>query len=91
MVSAAGTSTFKQTAIRTVSGVSTKSAAISDSNDESIAIPFIRYDAYHSNIPSICPDAVEFLNSIKQKIGVISVCGKYRTGKSYLMNKLFFE
>jgi septin family protein len=25
------------------------------------------------------------------KIGVVAVCGKYRTGKSYLMNKLFLQ
>ena len=25
------------------------------------------------------------------KLGVVAVCGKYRTGKSYLMNKLFVE
>jgi hypothetical protein len=24
-------------------------------------------------------------------MGVVSVCGKYRTGKSYLLNKLFLE
>ncbi len=24
-------------------------------------------------------------------MGVISVCGKYRTGKSYILNKLFME
>lgn len=24
-------------------------------------------------------------------MGIISVCGKYRTGKSYLLNKLFME
>ena len=31
------------------------------------------------------------MSSLTQKIGVISVCGKYRTGKSYLLNKLFLE
>jgi GTPase Era involved in 16S rRNA processing len=25
------------------------------------------------------------------KLGVVAVCGKYRTGKSYLLNKLFIE
>jgi hypothetical protein len=29
--------------------------------------------------------------TIDDKIGIISVCGKYRTGKSYLLNKLFME
>jgi septin family protein len=39
----------------------------------------------------INPKAVEFLSSIKGKVGVIAICGKYRTGKSYIMNKLFIE
>jgi septin family protein len=37
------------------------------------------------------PEAVEFLSLIKGKMGVIAVCGKYRTGKSYILNKLFME
>ncbi len=38
------------------------------------------------------PEAAEFLQSIGNvKIGVVAVCGKYRTGKSYLLNKLFVE
>jgi hypothetical protein len=40
---------------------------------------------------NISQEAIEFLSGIEGKIGVISVCGKYRTGKSYLMNKLFME
>jgi len=34
------------------------------------------------------PKAIEFLNSIKEDIIVVSVVGKARTGKSYLMNLL---
>lgn len=38
------------------------------------------------------PEAEEFLLSLKDiKLGVVAVCGKYRTGKSYLLNKLFVE
>jgi len=38
------------------------------------------------------PEAGEFLQSLKDiKLGVVAVCGKYRTGKSYLLNKLFVE
>jgi hypothetical protein len=38
------------------------------------------------------PEAETFLQSLKDiKFGVVAVCGKYRTGKSYLMNKLFVE
>jgi hypothetical protein len=40
----------------------------------------------------INPEAEEFLLSLKEtKLGVVAVCGKYRTGKSYLLNKLFVE
>ena len=40
----------------------------------------------------INPEAEEFLTSLKDiKLGVVAVCGKYRTGKSYLLNKLFIE
>jgi hypothetical protein len=37
------------------------------------------------------PEAAEFLAGLDQKISVIAVCGKYRTGKSYLLNKLFLQ
>ena len=38
------------------------------------------------------PEAGEFLQSLKDvKLGVVAVCGRYRTGKSYLLNKLFVE
>jgi len=37
---------------------------------------------------SVNPKALEFLNSIKDEIIVVSVVGKARTGKSYLMNLL---
>ena len=40
----------------------------------------------------INPEAEEFLQSLADvKLGVVAVCGKYRTGKSYLLNKLFVE
>ncbi|ROJ35280.1 Guanylate-binding protein 4 [Anabarilius grahami] len=36
----------------------------------------------------ICKDAIEFLSRIKEPVVVVSVVGLYRTGKSYLMNRL---
>jgi hypothetical protein len=45
-------------------------------------------------------EAIEFIKSIDEPIGVISkpmfiihiaVCGKYRTGKSYLLNKIILD
>ena len=56
---------------------------------QSVAIPFIMYtieDGFQIN-----PEAVEFMNQIKTKVGIIAICGKYRTGKSYILNKLFME
>jgi GTPase Era involved in 16S rRNA processing len=38
------------------------------------------------------PEAETFLKDLGDlKLGVVAVCGKYRTGKSYLLNKLFVE
>ncbi|XP_038869944.1 guanylate-binding protein 1-like [Salvelinus namaycush] len=34
------------------------------------------------------PEAINYLMGLKQKVVVVSVVGLYRTGKSYLMNKL---
>ena len=34
------------------------------------------------------PSALKILEQIEQKVVVVSVVGLYRTGKSYLMNKL---
>lgn len=36
-------------------------------------------------------EAKEFLSRIKEKVGVISVAGKYRTGKSYLLNRVIID
>ena len=55
-----------------------------------IAIPFIKYDAENQEF-RVHHDAVDFLSKLEGKIGIIAVCGKYRTGKSYLLNKLFME
>ena len=52
-----------------------------------IAITFIILGKFEIN-----PEAAEFLQSLSHvKLGVVAVCGKYRTGKSYLLNKLFIE
>ncbi|XP_039510485.1 guanylate-binding protein 1 [Pimephales promelas] len=36
----------------------------------------------------VCKDAIELLSKIKEPVVVVSVVGLYRTGKSYLMNRL---
>lgn len=57
--------------------------------EENVAIPFISYTPEHGF--KLNDEVVGFLETLQQRIGVISVCGKYRTGKSYLLNKLFLE
>jgi len=39
----------------------------------------------------VSDEAVEFLSSIKEKVGVIVVAGKYRTGKSFLLNRVILN
>ena len=52
-------------------------------------MPFISYTPEEGF--KINDEVTEFLDTLQNKIGVISVCGKYRTGKSYLLNKMFLE
>lgn len=49
------------------------------------AIPLITFDGSFK----VDPQAITYLDSFKTKIGIIAVCGKYWTGKSYILNKLF--
>jgi hypothetical protein len=37
------------------------------------------------------PDALAFLNTIESPLGVIAVAGMYRTGKSYLLNRVLLD
>ncbi|CAG9318600.1 unnamed protein product [Blepharisma stoltei] len=36
-------------------------------------------------------EGLNFLNSIKTKVSVVAVAGKYRTGKSYMLNKIILD
>jgi hypothetical protein len=36
-------------------------------------------------------EAIEFLKSMKERVGVIAVAGKYRTGKSFLLNRIILN
>ena len=50
------------------------------------AIPFIQLEAKGF---SLHPAAKQFLDTLThQEFGVLSVVGRYRTGKSFLLNKL---
>ena len=58
--------------------------------NEPKAIPFITLTP--QNKFEISPEASEFLSSLtSKKIGVISIAGKYRTGKSYFINKVLLN
>lgn len=63
------------------------------SSYQTVAIPFIMYsvDSKNKGGFQLNPEAAEFLGSIRGKLSVIAICGKYRTGKSYILNKLFIE
>ena len=37
------------------------------------------------------PDAIEFISNIPKPISIISIVGLYRTGKSYLLNKMLLN
>lgn len=39
----------------------------------------------------VTPEAREFLTRIKHRLGVIAVAGKYRTGKSFLLNRVIIQ
>lgn len=39
----------------------------------------------------VSEEAVEFLKSLKEKVGVIAVAGKYRTGKSFMLNRVILN
>lgn len=57
--------------------------------DEGHAIPLIMYQEREGF--KITQEGLALLNSIDKKVGVISVAGKYRTGKSYLLNKIILN
>ena len=37
------------------------------------------------------PEAIELLKATKDKIGIIAVAGKYRTGKSFFLNRILLN
>ena len=54
------------------------------------AIPLIMYSS-SSRLFDINPKAVDFLKTLPPPIGIVSVAGRYRTGKSYLLNRVFLN
>lgn len=57
--------------------------------EEGVAIPLILHQEREGF--KLTQEGLDLLNSIDKKIGVISVAGKYRTGKSYLLNKIILN
>lgn len=57
---------------------------------KSEAIQLISYDKINKKF-QFCPEAESFLTRINGPIGVISVAGMYRTGKSYLLNRVILN
>ena|SRR3990167_1431705 len=61
------------------------------------AIPLItiregeRSSVYAETDFNINPEAIEFLKSIPGPIAVVGVAGMYRTGKSFLLNKVILN
>jgi hypothetical protein len=51
-----------------------------------MAIPFIQYDP-DTNKYSLLDEAVQFFEQVEVPFGIITIVGKYRTGKSFFMNQ----
>jgi hypothetical protein len=66
-----------------------KHSKIPHNLSKTLAIPFVLYTPESGF--QIAEEASEFLATLTQTVSVVAVCGKYRTGKSYLMNKLFLN
>lgn len=58
--------------------------------EKSIGIPFISFHDRKGFV--LNPEAEEYLRSVGDtKIGVVSVVGKYRTGKSFFINRVLLN
>jgi hypothetical protein len=53
-------------------------------------LPFIVFD-HETNSFSLTQEAKCLLNKIEGPIGLIAVAGMYRTGKSYLLNRMLLD
>lgn len=57
----------------------------------SISLLFWRVNLKLFIVFEINDEAIEFLKSLSHPLGVISVAGMYRTGKSYLLNRMLLN
>lgn len=70
---------------------SSQSRALSSSAEQHQGIPFIIYEP--KNGFYLNPEAEQYLQNLpkEKKLGVISIVGKYRTGKSFLINRVILN
>jgi len=54
------------------------------------AIPLISYCPESSSF-EINSEALDFIKSLEGPLGVVAVAGLYRTGKSYLLNRMLLN
>ncbi len=55
-----------------------------------VAIPFITWNSV-TNLYTINDAAIQFLSNTKGCLSVISCCGKYRSGKSFALNRIILN
>lgn len=55
--------------------------------DTTMKIPICLVENWEEKL-TVNPKALEILNQISQPVVVVAIVGLYRTGKSYLMNRL---
>ncbi len=51
------------------------------------AIPFVRLIDEKKGIYEVCEEAVDLFENVPSPFGVVAIVGKYRTGKSFFMNR----
>lgn len=54
------------------------------------AVPFVIYNQ-EKRLFEINDDAFDYLKQLPGPLGIISVAGMYRTGKSYLLNRMLLN
>lgn len=62
---------------------------IESSPNPTQVVPFIQFCA--DGTYEVCDEAIEFLSTLKGPLGVISMVGPYRTGKSTLLNRCILK
>ena len=64
--------------------------SLEDTPDDGRALSMVNYDPSLGQFV-INPEALEVIRQLQSPLGVISVAGMYRTGKSYLLNRMLLN